>query len=196
MKKKLVLFLFLLLILFGGYYWLSNMNPPTSLNKEKALTQILGREPNLNGKVVISGQTEYKGKDMSFLYPKAAKIYYPTLNGQLIGGRGNLDYFDYDMQNPRMVFTSAVVAASYMQTRLEDSPSVRLRQSQKDLYAQSQVTLADGTRGLGYIKTGNDGEISGFFFQNNKYYTVAITGSSMIDMKDLFNKTILSLKLY
>jgi hypothetical protein len=95
-----------------------------------------------------------------------------------------------------MIFTSEVIAASSIQKILEDSTSVRLRHSQKDLYVESQVTLADGNQGLSFIKTGNDGEISGFFFVHDRYYTVAITGSSMVDMKDLFNKTILSLRLY
>ena len=187
---------FIILILFGGYYLLSNINQSAPLDKEKALIKILGRMPNLNGKTVVSGEVEYKGKYMSFLYPKAAKIYYQTLNGQRIENNGALDYFGYDMEAPRIIFTSEVVAVSSVQTKLEDSTSVRLRQSQKDLYAESQIILADGIQGLSFIKTGNDGEISGFFFINNRYYTIAITGSSMKDMKDLFNKTILSLKLY
>jgi hypothetical protein len=196
MKKKLLLLFLLLLILFGTYYLLSNLNPSMPLDKEKALTKILGRAPNLNDKTVISGQAEHKGKYMSFLYPKAAKIYYQTVNGQRVGDKGALDYFAYDMQAPRMIFTSEALTVSSVQTKLEDSTGVRLRQSQKELYTEAQVALADGTKGLSYIKTGNDGEISGFFFVNNRYYTVAITGSSMTDMKDLFNKTILSLKLY
>jgi len=196
MKKKLLLLFFIILILFGGYYLLSNINQSAPLDKEKALIKILGRMPNLNGKTVVSGEVEYKGKYMSFLYPKAAKIYYQTLNGQRIENNGALDYFGYDMEAPRIIFTSEVVAVSSVQTKLEDSTSVRLRQSQKDLYAESQIILADGIQGLSFIKTGNDGEISGFFFINNRYYTIAITGSSMKDMKDLFNKTILSLKLY
>ena len=196
MKKKLLLLFFILLIISGTYYLLSNINPSTPLDTNKALTGILGRTPNLNGKTVISGQAEHKGKYMSFLYPKAAKIYYQTVNGQRVEDKGALDYFAYDMQAPRMIFTSEALTASSVQTKLDDSTGVRLRQSQKELYSESQVTLADGTKGLSYIKTGNEGEISGFFFVNNRYYTIAITGSSTTDMKDLFNKTILSLKLY
>jgi hypothetical protein len=68
-----------------------------------------------------------------------------------------------------------------------------LRQSQKDIYKQTEVTV-DNQNGLAFEKISGGIEKTAFFFVNNKIYTFAVSGSDQQNVTQLYNKIILSLK--
>lgn len=195
--KKIISAAFFLLIIgcFVAAFMLLNRSadPLTQSEKQQALSKILGRPVVLKEKKVATGDILYKGKYISFLYPSAAEITTPKVNGipVLSSDLENI-YFSVG-DSSRINATITISRASSAETSIVDDPAVRLRQLQKDLYKQTEVTV-DGQRGLEFEKNDQVIEKIAFFFINNKIYTFAVDGSDRKSMTDLYNKIILSLK--
>ena len=165
----------------------------TESEKQQALTNILGRPVVLKEKSVPTGDIKYQGKYISFLYPAAGEISIPKLNGTPILSRNLEDFYFSLGQDPRIDGTTTVAMASSVETRISDDPSVRLRQSQKDLYKQTEVTV-DNQHGLSFEKNDQGIEKTAFFFVSNKIYTFSVSGSDQKKVTELYNKIIPSLK--
>lgn len=195
--KKIISAAFFLLIIgcFVAAFMLLNRSadPLTQSEKQQALSKILGRPVVLKEKKVATGDILYKGKYISFLYPSAAEITTPKVNGRPIPS-SDLENFYFSVgDSSRINATITISRASSAETSIVDDPAVRLRQLQKDLYKQTEVTV-DGQRGLEFEKNDQVIEKIAFFFINNKIYTFAVDGSDRKSMTDLYNKIILSLK--
>lgn len=189
------IFLVLLVAVFvAGFIILNRSASPLSQKeKEQALTNILGRPVVLKEKSVPTGDVKYQGKYMSFLYPAAAEKFIPSFNGTPIPSK-NLEDFNFSLgKDPRIDMTTTVSKASSVETGVADDPGVRLRQSQKDTYKQTEV-IADNQHGLSFEKNDQVIEKTAFFFVNNKIYAFSVSGSDQKNVTALYNKIILSLK--
>jgi hypothetical protein len=195
--KKIISAAFFLLIIgcFVAAFMLLNRSadPLTQSEKQQALSKILGRPVVLKEKKVATGDILYKGKYISFLYPAAAKIMTPKANGILVSSSDLENIYFSVGDSARINVTITISQASSAETSIIDDPAVRLRQLQKDLYKQTEVTV-DGQPGLEFEKNDQVIEKIAFFFVNNKIYTFAVDGSDRKSMTDLYNKIILSLK--
>jgi hypothetical protein len=182
-------------LLFLAAFMLLNRSadPLTQSEKQQALSKILGRPVVLKEKKVATGDILYKGKYISFLYPAAAEITTPKVNGIPVSS-SDLENFYFSVGDSSHInATITITQASSAETSIVDDPAVRLRQLQKDLYKQTEVTV-DGQRGLEFEKNDQVVEKIAFFFVNNKIYTLAVDGSDRKSMMDLYNKIIPSLK--
>jgi hypothetical protein len=169
----------------------------TQDEKEKALAQIVGRKLNLTGKDIPQGDVEHKGKYMSFMYPAAAKIYHQTINGKEVVNNGALEYFAFDMEDPRVNVITEVIQATSSIIKLSDYPAVRLRQAEGSLYVQNEAESAQHISGLGFSKKDeNSFEETAFFFANGKIYSLSITSADKKIEDKVFNKMISTLKIY
>ena len=193
--KKIFILISTILFVIAVYFIFFN-SPPKSLSsqqRQKALSGILGRNPVLNVNTA-TGDVLYKGKYMSFMYPAAANIYKRTVNGRQVQYSGDLDYFSFDTQSPRLTLVSEVIQAPKSVLSVNDYPAVRLRQIESGTYHQSQLT-ADSQNGLAFDKGGSSGfEKTGFFYLNSKIYSFSVTGSDSKNVQDLFNKIMTTLK--
>jgi hypothetical protein len=190
-----LILLVIIIIVFVAAFIILNRSatPLTEAEKQQALTKILGRPVVLNEKKVPIGDILYKGKYISFLYPAAAEINTPQINGIPIESKNLEDFYFSVGEDPRIYATITVSQASPVEASITDDPGVRLRQSQKDIYKQTEVTV-DGQHGLSFETGDQVIEKIAFFFINNRIYTFSVSGSDRKSMTDLYNKIILSLK--
>jgi hypothetical protein len=191
-KKKV----FIALVIVAGVilliFLISKPRPLSEAEKEKALTTILGRTPRLINSNTVQGEVEYKGKYASFLYPASAKVYKVTVNGKEVN-TGALEYFDYDLQSPRINVATEVLQAPEVVKSLDDFPAVRLRE-QDSTYHRSQIT-ADNNQGFSFERIVDFSfEKTGFFLVNGRIYTFSATGGDEKSITSLFEKMIGSLK--
>lgn len=168
-------------------------SPMTESEKKQALNNILGRPVVLTEKKVPTGDIKYKGKYISFLYPAAAEKFILGINGTPIPSKDLEDFYFSLGNDPRIDVTITVIQASSVETAVADDPGVRLRQAQKDIYKQTEITV-DNQHGLAFEKDDQGIEKSAFFFVNNKIYTFSVSGSDQNNVTNLYNKIILSLK--
>ena len=199
--KKIILFIASMSIVLIVIAVLFILNSPVrELSKEErenALTQIVGRKLNLNGKEVITGDVVHKGKYASFLYPAAAKVYHQMVNGGEAENKGTLEYFAFDLDSPRVYVVTEVISASSTMTDLSNYPSVRLRQVQSDQYNQTLVKTQDKISGFVFDKTADTGfEKTAFFYVNGKIYSFSITSVDNKKQEEVFSKIISTLKFY
>lgn len=189
-----ILLVVLLGIFIAGFLILNrSASPMTEKEKVQALDNILGRPVVLQEKKVPAGDITYQGKYVSFLYPAAAEKFVPSLNGTPIPSKDLEDFYFSLGDDPRIDVTTTVTKVSSVETSIADEPSVRLRQSQKDIYQQTEIT-ADKQNGLAFTKVSGGIEETAFFFVNNKIYTFAVSGSDQQNVTALYNKIILSIK--
>ena len=199
--RKIILFIAsvtIVLISIAIYFILNNpARELTSQEREKALTQIVGRKLNLTGKDVPTGDLLHKGKYASFLYPAAAKIYRQMLNGKEAENKGALESFMFDLDSPKAYVVAEVIQAPSSIVNLSDYPSVSIRQTQKDQYSEVAVQTLDGINGLGFKKTGDTGfEKTMFFLVNGKIYTFSITSVDLKTEEGVAGKILSTLKFY
>ena len=195
MKKKIALVFLALLILAGAYF--AFLVAPRSLSeqeKERNLAKILGREPNLNGKPIRQGDVLHQGKYASFYYPAQSVIYHQMLNGKEIDNKATLEFFEFDMEEPRLLAVTAVIQVSSVIRGVTDFPGVRLRQSQPEIYQQSDL-MANGQSGLVFEKKDSTGyERSAFFYINGRIYSFSVQSANRNKLTEIFNKIMLTLK--
>lgn len=166
----------------------------TPQEKAKALAQIAGRKLNLNDTNAPLGDSRHKGIYVSFFYPAAAKIYHQMVNGKEVSDQGALEYFAFDLENPRANVVTEVISAPSSVISLSDYPAVRLRQDESSVYSQSQIKALDGTTGLSFDTTNDSGfEKTGFFLTGGKIYSFSVTSVDQQTATQLFNKMIQTL---
>ena len=193
MKKFLLLIIAIFIVITSIIAYFMLTAPPKQMSeaeKEARLTEILGRKPNLTD-TTPQGNTTYKGKYASFMYPAAGKIYTYKDPG-LKQDTSVLETFSFDIQNPRLTLNYSMIDRPNL-SGLEDIPDVKLRQLPSSGYIQQDVT-ASGVSGLSFEKSGQQCEMTAFFFKNNKEYSISITGSNSKDVENLFNQVVSSIK--
>lgn len=194
--KKVFTFAFFVIIalIFVAVYIVINSTAKTLSEKEKenAITKILGRKPNLSD-TAPQGNKVFKGKYVTFIYPAAAKIYAIRLNGQPVK-QTNLENFIFDLDSPRRSYYMEVVAVPKTVQSVNDSPSVKLRQIEANIYTQSNISLG-GLAGLSFEKKSNNGnELTAFFYKDGKVYSFSSQGNDIKAVRDLFDKIIATVK--
>ena len=188
MKKFIAIVFILIGILLAVFFiFNSSQRKLSESEKEKALTKILGRKPNLSENEV-SGEVEYKGKYSSFKYPAKAKIYTYKDPG-MAKNTSVLETFSFDIDKPRLVFNFSIMENAANLKDVNDISGVKLRQISGLGYVQSEEVIG-GENGLIFVRSGNLSEKTGFFLVKDKIYSVAITGSSLEEVSLLFDLVI------
>jgi hypothetical protein len=194
--KRIILFACLILIVVLCVVAFLILNRPsralTKAEEEQALENMLGRKVNTVVTPVAQGNTLYQGKYVSFMYPKAGKIFVEMGNGKPVE-QNDLGDFSFDMADSNSHFFSEVLAFSG--ETFNDSPGVRLRQSQPAIYTQSTIT-ASGQNGLAFFSFDSDNgyEMIGFFLVNGRIFTFGVQGPDQQAVKQLFNQIIPTVK--
>lgn len=195
MKRILFIVVVLILSIISMLAFVFLNRTSDSLNdseKEQALLKILGRKP-LDDSQTLKGDTQYKGKYISFNYPKRAKLYTQKVNNTPIPPTG-IEYFSFDLDNPRIIFSMEVVDVPPGSYSLEDYPSVKLRELQNDSYVKKEV-FADNQKGLLFDKyLSNSFEKTAFFYLKGNVYAISISGNDKKEVENLFNKVTSSTK--
>ena len=194
--KKFILLLVVIAVVTSVLLTFYYLNKPakemSEAEKQTAIAKILGRKPNMADNVK-TGDTEYKGKYVSFIYPAAGVIYIQKLNGVPIE-QTSLEYFSFDLSEPKLVFSMEVVQVPGSVTSLEDYPSVKLREIESNLYVKNNVAVGD-KEGMVFEKTDNNSfEKSVFFYLGDKVFSFVISGNDQKGINDLYDKVISSLK--
>ncbi len=193
--KKIVVFIFILLSLLLTIFFIFNPSQKklSDLEKEEALTKILGRKPNLSDNEP-QGEVEYKGKFVSFKYPAKAKIYtYKDPN--MVKNTSVLETFSFDIDKPRLIFNLSVVKNAASLKDVKDISGVKLRQIKSSGYVQSEGKLGEN-KGLVFVKPGSSSEKSGFFLINDRIYEIAVTGNNFEEISLLFDGIINSFVVF
>lgn len=191
--KKVIIALLLIAIfagVFSAFYFLNKPSKEMSkLEKEKALTSILGRKPNLNPNIK-TGDTLYKGKYTSFKYPAKAKIY-TYKDPSTLENTSIIESFSFDIDNPRLILNFSVMENASDLKDIKDISGVKFREDKSTGYQESEIIIKD-QKGLIFSKNAGLAEKTGFFFVNNKIYSFAVTGSSYEEVYRLFDNIIKS----
>jgi hypothetical protein len=186
MKKLFFVFITFFAILVAIFFILDR--PAKTLSesqKQEALTNILGRKPNLNNGKQLAGNIDYKGKHVSFSYPARARIYNST--GIFLDKNSNyVENFSFDISIPRLIFTLAVKRNDTNISNFSDISDVKLRQLPSMGYGQKDLEV-DGEKGIVFEKQGDNPEITAFFIVKDKIYSFVVTGSDFRDVEKLFN---------
>ena len=191
MKKWILISVLILLLAGSGIaFYILSLPPKDSLSngfKEEAVTRLLGRKAQLNPEVK-TGNTQYKGKYISFKYPAKALIYAYRENSTS-STSASLEDFSFDIKQPKLVFNMTGVSKTSNSSTIEDYPAVRLRLQRSYEYTKSTFTM-DKMRGVAFFKKENGGEKSGFILNDGKIYTISITGTSGREVEKLFSNII------
>ena len=196
--KKIVLIILIILALISllvtiNFVFNPSQKKLTDSEREKALLKILGRKPNLTDSQP-KGNTEYKGKLVSFTYPAKAKIYiYKDPN--MAKNTSVLETFSFDIDKPHLVFNLSVMKNAASLKDVNDISGVKLRQMNGSGYKQSDGKLGKN-KGLVFEKSGSQAEKSGFFLINDKIYEIAVTGNNLEDVSLLFDGIITSFVVF
>lgn len=194
MRKFILIFTILIGVLLTLFFiFESSQKKLSDSEKEKALTKILGRKPNLSDNEA-AGEVEYKGKNAAFKYPAKAKIYtYKDPN--MAKNTSVLETFSFDIEKPRLVFNFSVMENAASLKDVTDISGVNLRQNKSFGYTESEGKIGEN-KGLVFAKSGSQSEKSGFFIINNKIYEVSVTGSNFEDVSLLFDGIINSFVVF
>ena len=190
----IVFFGSLAVVLISGFLILNHQAKPLSeADKEKALTNLLGRPVVLKEKKVATGNTFHQGKYVSFYYPAAAIVFTPKYNGKPYPSSNLEDFFLSLGDNPRTDVTTSVVAPSSLIVHLEDYPAVRFRQSEPGIYQQSTISAGLET-GLSFTKTEGGFEKTAFFMVNGRIYIFSVQNGDTKTATDLYNEIVSTAK--
>lgn len=195
--KKIGIALLLIFILAVILVVINFLNQPskqmTAAEKEAAIAKLLGRKPNLTTSDAPTGDKEYKGKYISFMYPEAATTKKQLLNGEEIPYTG-LELFIFGLENPKLTTYVEVIEAPQNVLSINDYPAVKLRQIQANIYEQKDVFIGN-TQGLVFDKKSNMGfEKTAFFLVDKKVYSFSIQSPDSKTIEELFNNIIASAK--
>ena len=159
--------------------------------KEAAIAKILGRKPNLSNNTIM-GDKEYKGRYVSFTYPASALIYTQKINGAPVK-QTSFEYFSFDLDNPKIIFSMETVGVPDTVQNAEDYPGVKLREIENSLYIKNEV-LAGGKKGFVFDKSSeNSFEKTAFFYFEGKVFSFSISGTDQKEIDNLYAKIISSL---
>jgi len=190
-KEKLIFLVILIILLLICYVFFANLNnssPLSQKEKETALTKLFGRSLNFNPKE--KGDVQFRGKYMTFTYPGSSLIYTYRQPG-FKNDKATLEYFSFDMQDPRLIFNYSVIQTINLKN-VSDYPSVRIRQIDP-AFEKSDFVL-DGKKGIHLTKKDNGAEESVFILDNTKLYTIIVVGQNYSATDGLFQKIIKSSK--
>ena len=182
MKKFTVIFLFFACVLglVAGFILLNSKPDKLSeKDRQEALSQILGRKPNLNPEEK-TGETTFNGKYVVINYPAKAKIYEYVSEG-MKNDESLLETFSFDIEPPRIVFNYTAYGNNPFISSITDIPAVALRQNKLNGYSQKEV-IVDGQNGLTFSKQGsgqNPSEVSTFFYKDNVIISFSVSGNDM-----------------
>jgi hypothetical protein len=187
---RIFIIIALVLIIGGisGFVILDRMNSSQGLSldeKHKALTQLLGREPVLESGKEDTTWIVHKGNLISFSYPKVATVYPQPSQA------ADHDQFSFGLTAGHILAVIQVQDNATVAS-LEDVPAVQIRE--KDDNYQGKSVTASGVEGKGFIKTVNGIEETGFFLNNGRLYSIAVSGNSEKEVGEVFEKVIASIK--
>ena len=196
MKSKLILFLvasILLLVVAFLFYVYSQPSKEKMSDefKQKAVTKLLGRKAQLSDDNIPTGDTEFKGKYITFKYPAKALIYKFRENSSS-SISASLEDFSFDLKDPNVIFNLKVTRNSANLTNISDIPAVRLRELRDYEYEKSQIDTKK-INGVAFFKKINGIEKSAFLLHNNMVYTISVTGVEESSTLALFDKVISSI---
>lgn len=198
MKKKIAIAILIIIAFIAVISVYIFLNWPvkslSTAEKEVALTNILGRKPNLNEKQSAKGNLEFKGNTVSFLHPAAGSIFVHRVDGKIQKDNWNLDSFSFDLDDPRTKILVTVSQAPSDVTSINDYSGVRLRQLQFEVYLQKDV-LVDSHSGFVFSRQDNSGfEKTAFFYFKNRIYIFSIIGNDLKSVEDVYKTVIQSAK--
>lgn len=193
MFKKILLALVFLFLLGGvvAFYFLSQP-PKETLSEEfknEAATRILGRKAQLDEDNTPTGDTEFKGKFISFSYPAKALVY-EYKDPSFKSNDTRLEDFSFDIKEPRLVFNLQVLQNSGSIASIDDYPPARMRSNPSSGYIQRSIESSDGVPGSAYSLRSSASEESGFFLKDNRIYSLSVTGSNPEEIKKLFDSIV------
>jgi hypothetical protein len=195
MKKVFYFIVALILVISALAVFLVLNRTTKTMSKaesEAALAKMLGRKPNLDVKAVPTGNVTYKGKYATFMYPAMAKIY-TYRDPSEIADKAIIEKFSFDITDPRLTVYLVVDQNPTNVTVLDDVSAVMLREDKTRGYQQSEI-LANGQKGLAFIKPGDQSEKAGFFIVNGRIYSISVTGNDIKEVVNLFDNIIKSLR--
>ncbi len=194
MKRPVILALIAVIFVFIAAVVVFLNRPVKNMSnseKEAAIAKILGRKPNLTNNT-ITGDKEYKGKYVSFVYPASALIYTQKINGEPVKQTG-LEYFSFDLDNPKIIFSMETVGVPDAVQSVEDYPGVKLREIENSLYIKNEVFVG-GKKGFVFDKSSdNNFEKTAFFYFEGKVFSFTISGTDQKGIDNLYSKIISSL---
>ena len=190
MKRFLFISLIVTIIIAGllAFSILNNTAKTMSeAEKEAAMAKILGRQVNINPSSAPLGDTEFKGKYVTFIYPKAAKPFTFKINGKEVKPSG-LEQFSFDLDVPKTAFFMEVVSVPSTVKNVNDYPGVKLREINSGIYTQSDAFFGDNS-GLVFVKNDNTGyEKTAFFYKDGKVYSFSLQGNDSKSVEDLYSR--------
>ncbi len=172
----------------AGFVFLSNLHNGeviTASQKQKALTNLLGRAPILTPTDHTSWKV-YKSKVVSFLYPAWARIDSGD-NASAKKDALTVDSFHFTLLDQHMTGIVSVTRRLSVST-VSDDPGASLRLHDPSYTPVGSVTVTTAQ----FINTGNT-ERSFFVFTKGNVYALVISGGGDSDNKDIFEKVYSSL---
>ena len=162
--------------------------------KEAALTKLLGRKVNLNEKNVPKGNVEFRGKYISFWYPKKA-IKYEKTDPSFASSSALLDFLSFDIKEPRTIFNMVVIKNDANIQTIDDDPGVMLRRNSTS-YKESKI-IAGGLEWKVYEKKeSQQSEKTAFLLHKNRLYSIAILCNDIEELQVLFSDILRSVKIF
>lgn len=195
--KKLVIIVLIIAIGVGliSAFILLNSKPDkmTDEQREKAISEMLGRKANTNPNIK-TGDTTYNGKYAKFEYPAAAKIY-EHRGDDIKNNDSQIESFSIDLQSPRRVFYYTATKLDSGTSKLDDIPAVSFRKNASNGYSSNEEKV-DGVLGTSFVKDRSGefmAEKTGYFLVNGNLISISVTASSIRDAEDLYKNVTSSL---
>ena len=196
--KKLIIFLVIIVLIFGGIVAFIALNSTpdrlTEEERDQAVADILGRKPNLDPDIK-TGNTLFDGETINFEYPAKAVIY-DYVSESKKNNESVIETFSFDIDNPRLVINFTAMRKPNLRN-IEDEPSVKLREDSSRGYVREERYTIDKILAAVYKKDGGGSvkaEKTAFVLRDGVFYTISITGASLEDVEELFEVIINSVE--
>jgi hypothetical protein len=199
MKKILILIIIIFLVILAVFAYIMLNKSAQGLSqaqRDAALAKLLGRKLNLSDKAPSKEYIPYKGKYVSFMYPKDATPFDEQNKPEGAYFAPNaLESFTFSLSNPFLWASIEVLPMNTGTKSLEDYSGIIVRKLDPNTYKQSNISIA-GKKGLQFDKktVSSGSDKAAFFLVNSRIYVVYVSGSSANDLLILFNKLTSSLK--
>lgn len=184
-------FLVLLCIAFAIWIILPGKSVLSAKDEAKALKSLLGRSPHLIADSVSQSWITHKSQYVQFEYPTRAKVYTED-NKKAVQKDAALDSFSFTLLDDHLY---GVVQVISFEGRLSEYSAVNLRLLQNTLYTPLS-SVSSSMDSVTFSKQQDMVEKSAFFQKQGKVVSVAITGYSGQKVDDLFQKILLTLKIF
>ena len=165
----------------GLKFYVYANTPFSPRDRQEDIKQVLGREIRNTPTETPLGETKFRGRYLTFMYPARARFH--EIKGE---APGVLERVDLEIDIPRLSITAATIETK--EKKLDDVPGVKMRRQQTDVYSEHQTVVGVEKNPIFTKKDGKEKTV--FVIYHERLYTLSVTGNDSKAVSELWAEII------